>query len=359
MANLELVAFFIVIASVLSFEFAISASVLELVGGLIAHNMFEIHTMPDLDAFAKLGIICLMYVAGLEIDLDLMRKNIKSSIHIGFLSFAVPFALVAVVSYFLLGLNLEQTLLVGIALSTTSVAIVYPILLESGELSSIGRRILSAAMVTDLFSMIALSVLFSKLTWITLSLVAGLFILTWSMPRLGQKIFSRYEGNPIELEFKIILLLMLGLTIASERAGIEAALVAFLMGMITSQLVVGHADLSKKFRFIVFGLFAPIFFFTVGLSIEYSEITQNMSLFLIFFVVCFVGKYVGTYFPSRIYFPDKAKTMGVLFNSRLSLGIVAATFGHEAGIINQAVYSPLIGTIILAAVISAVLMRKK
>jgi len=358
MKHLELAAVFIVVAGFASIELGVSAAVLELVGGVIAHNVFGVGHMVDLDTFSMLGIIWLMYVAGLEIDFDLMEENIKSSLLIGFMSFFVPFGLVAVVCHGLLGFTLPQTILAGIALSTTSVAIVYPALLAEGRMNPTAKKILAAAMVTDLFSMMALSLYFSSLTWITIVLVAALFVLSWLAPNLGKKIFRHYKGNAVELEFRLIMVVMLGLAIAGESAGIEAALIAFLLGMITSELVVGHADLYDKFKFIVFGLFAPIFFFTVGLSIEFSQVMNNKWLLLVFLAVCYVGKFVGTYLPARIYFPKRARQMGFLFNSRLSLGIIAATFGHETGLFNQAIYSPLIGTIILAAIVSALLARK-
>ena len=358
MESLRLAAFFIVLAGVLSVELCISASVLELLAGVIAHNLFDVKVLNGLDLFANLGLVCLMYLAGLEIDLDSLRETIKPSMTIGFLSFITPFLFVTGFSYLILDFNMQQTFLLGVALSTTSVAVVYPLMAEAGRIGSSGRMILSAAMVTDLFSMIFLSFIFSEFTWITIALVAGMVAFTLLFPHFGKRLFKYYKGNPVELEFKIILLIILGLTIASESAGVESAITAFLVGMITSQIVVGHKDLTEKFRFLVFGLFAPVFFFTVGLTLEFGMIMKNIGLFTILFLVCYIAKYVGTYVPARIYLPHKASRMGILFNSRLSFGIIAATIGYNEGLFTGDVYAPLVGVLIFAAIVSCILFKR-
>jgi len=351
-------ALFIVLSGAISIELGVSAAIVELLAGILAGPLLGVTHMPELDVLATLGIISLMYVAGLEIDFDLLRRNIKSSSSIGFSSFAVPFVLVSFVCFYLLGFTTEQTLLIGIALSTTSVAIVYPILYADG-IDELEKKILASAMVADLFSMIVLSLIFSKISWLTVILVIALFLFSLAVPYFGKRIFSHFKGNVIEIEFKLILFIIVGLTIASENAGLESAIVAFLAGMITSEVVANHEDLDKKLRFIVFGLFAPIFFFTVGLTIDVTSVFENVGLLLVLLVTCMVGKFVGTYVPAKRFLPGKAKYMGYLFNSRLSLGIVASTFGFQAGIIDQSVYAPLIGTIVLASIVTSVFLRMK
>ncbi len=357
MDNLEIAAFFIVLAGIMSTEFIISAAVLELIAGVIAHNVVGISHMEDLELFANLGIVCLMYVAGLEIDFDRLRNSLGPSTAIGFLSFFIPFASVLAVCTIALGMETKAGLLCAIALSATSIAIVYPIIKVYG-MDATGRQILSAVMITDLFSMLALSLEFTDFTLPTVGIVVGLIIFSQMFPFFGKKIFAKYQGNPVELEFKVILFIMLGIAIASENAGIESAMVAFLLGMITSQVVVEHANLQRKFRFIVFGLFSPIFFFTVGLKIEVGMILDNIPYFLIFLVTTFVGKFIGTYLPAKRFMPHEAAFMGVLFVSPLTIGIVTATLGKTENVISDDIFAPLVGAIVASAVISGVLVRK-
>ncbi len=359
MESLTIAASFIAIAGVLSFELGVSTSILEIVAGIIARSIFGITNLDEINVLAHLGVVSLMYAAGLEIDLDLLRKYLKSSFAIGFSSFFTPFVIIFFTSILVFELWVWQAMLVAIALSTTSLAIVYPVLLESGPLSPLRKNILCAAMVTDLFSMIALSLFFSDFGGYTIALIIFLGLLTVFVPLLGSKIFKHYKGNTVELEFRMVLVLILGLTIISKEAGIEAAIIAFMAGMITSGIVVNHHDLQEKFKFFVFGFLAPVFFFSVGLSVSFIDIIQNIPFLVFFFIVCFIGKYVGTYIPAKKYIPGKEGFISLLFNSRLSLGIIAATFGYETGILPRNIYAPVIGIIMLAAVSSAVVIKKK
>jgi len=354
MDNLEIAAFFIVVAGIASAEFIVSAAILEIIAGVIAHNLVGLEPMADLEIFANLGLVCLMYVAGLEIDFDRLRLSLVPSTVIGFFSFAVPFAAVFMISLFGLGLSSEEALISAIALSATSVAIVYPIMKVNG-MDDTAKHILSAVMICDLFSMLALSLEFTEFTLPTVGLIGGLFVFSKMFPSFGRRVFSKYKGNPVELEFKVILFIMLGIAIASEKAGIESAMAAFLLGMITSQVVVEHANLQRKFMFIVFGLFSPIFFFTVGLGIDIGMVTGNIGLFFVFLIAASATKFAGTYLPAKRYLPGHAAFMGVLFNSPLTIGIVAATLGYREGIIGDSLFAPLVGAIVTAAIISGII----
>ena len=357
--SLWIAAFSVLGAGVLALELGISSAITELVAGLAVASFTDFQPDSYIEALGSLGLLTLMYIAGLEIDFDLVRSKLKSSLTIGLSSFLTSFIAVLVFTRYALGLTSEQSLLLGVALSTTSIAIVYPQLLLKGPLGEQRKGLLASAMITDLASMLALSFFFSNLTTVTLVLVVLLAALTYAVPKLGAKIFSRFKGNAVEFEFKIVLFIIISLAIVSEEAGIEAALVAFLAGMITSEVVVGHEDLQKKLGSIVLGFLAPIFFFWVGTTVNIWGILDNLVLLCVLLVICYSSKYVGTYIPCKKYFPKYAGMMGLLFNARLSLGLVAAIHGKESGILDESLYSAVVGCIILSSIVSSILLPKK
>ncbi len=349
----------IIFAGLVAIELKITSAIFEIIAGCMAANFFNFSSAEVINVLADFGILALMFFAGLEIDFDVLKKNAKFSTVIGSASFLSPFLAVYVITLCFLDFSCEQAPLAGIALSTTSMAIVYPMLLRSKErLNDTGKKILSAAMVVDLLSMIALSLLFSDLTTLTIGFILAFGIFSYFVPSLGKKMFSHYKGNAVEFEFKIILFLILGIGIAGEAIGIETVLLAFILGVITSGVIVGHIKLWDKLRGLTFGFLAPIFFFKVGTAVNLAALYENSILILLFVTTCFISRYIGTYTATKRYLPEQAAYIATIFNSRLSLGIVAATVGYELEIFHEGVYAAIIGAVILSSVIASVLTKR-
>ncbi len=353
MENIFTVIALILASGFIAIELGITTAILELIAGIIAGNFLSFHEFETLNVLADFGLLAIMYLAGLEIDTDILRKHAKSSIVIGTSSFIIPFMAIFLSSFYFLGFPYLQSVLIAITLSSTSIAIVYSIIARDGRLSDMEKQILSATMVVDVLCMASLSIIFSKITEVTLIFVVALFFFALLVPNLGRRIFKHYKGNAAELEFRIVLFIILGIGLASELVGLEAVILAFVMGVITSAFVVEHEKLWDKLRSITFGFVAPIFFFKVGTTVSVQAIVNNVVLIGFFFIVAFITKYLSTMLPAKKYIPTKAKFMGVLFNARLSFGIVAATLGFEMGIFNQDIYSTMIGVVILSSIVSS------
>lgn len=351
----------IVLSGFIAIELGFTTAIAELLAGMIAGHFIEFSEGGIIEALADLGILTLMYVAGLEIDLDQLQRRFKPSIVIGFASFIFPLLFVFGFLQSILFLEVKQALLVAIALSTTSISIVYPILRQAGCMTEDSRLILSSAMMTEIMGISALSLFFIPNPALILLLIVGLFVFAKLFPFLGGKIFRYYKGNVAEFEFKIILLLLLAVAVVSEQAGFEAAILAFLTGMVTSEIVVQHENLDIKLRGIVFGFFAPIFFFWVGLNINPMSLIDNLPMLLVFLLISFAAKYVGTYLAGRFFLPEKAKYMAALFNSNLTIGIIIAFFGYKAvpRILSFEMYSAIIGAVVLSSLLSTWMCRAK
>lgn len=350
----------IILAGFIAIKVNIASAIFEILAGLIVANFFNFSNTEVITVLADFGILALMFFAGLEIDFDVLKKNAKSSLSIGCASFFAPFLAIYLTAICFLSFSFEQALLAGIALSTTSIAIVYPLLLGSKEhLNDTGRKILSAAMVVDILGMVALSVLFSKITIFTIVVFASFVVFSYFVPYLGQKIFRNFQGNVVEFEFKIVLFLILGIGIIGEAMGIEAVIFAFILGMLTSGLVINHVKLWDKLRGITFGFLAPIFFFKAGTEIDFAALAENIWILLLLCAICFSSKFIGTYIFAKKYISEKAIYISTIFNSRLSLGIVAATVGYEMGIFDKGIYAAIVGAVVLSSLLAVILTKTK
>src|SRR5438477_4768964 len=145
--------------------------------------------------------VVLTFLAGAEVDVPQLRREWRASLSIGLVSFAAPFVTVGLLAYYGLGWNHRQAEIAGIALSTTSLAVVYAVLVETGlNQSLIGKRIMSATFVTDLATVTTLSILFVKPTvWIVPFAAASLALLV-ALPRFAPAFFARYGNRVIEPE---------------------------------------------------------------------------------------------------------------------------------------------------------------
>ena len=153
----------ILAASTISVEIGISVALVELTLGVVVGNVFDLVTPDWLAFFGSFAGIVLTLLAGAEVDVPQFRREWRASLAIGIVSFGAPFLGVLGFAYWALGWSGEASQIAGIALSTTSLAVVYAVLVETGlNQTLIGKRIMSATFVTDFGTAAALSILFVK-----------------------------------------------------------------------------------------------------------------------------------------------------------------------------------------------------
>ena len=351
----------VVFPGISSFALGIATPLLEIFAGIAGVNFLGLESTGIIDFLGEMGILSLMYLAGLEINLDFIKKEYKSSLSIGAASFFAPFVAMFVCAYWLLNFELLASLLLATALSTTSVAIVYPILLGQG-MNAANKTLLAAAMITDLLSIIALSVFFSEFTIYSILILLGLIVFSKPIKDLGHSLFEKIAKSNKEahgLKLKIVLLFLLGLQFTAEFAGFEAILFAFMFGIFTSELIEKFDAIEKQLKTITFAFLTPFFFFKVGLTIDLLSLWNSVGYLVLFTIVVYGSKWFGTYLATKPFFVDKAQYAGHLFNSQLSIGIIAATLGLEAGIFNAEVYVAIVGTVILCSLISSIATHER
>jgi Kef-type K+ transport system membrane component KefB len=300
------------------------------------------------------GAIVLTFLAGAELDPVVFRRKWKEASAIGLISFFAPFLGCAAAARWLLGWSVEASWLAGIAMSTTSVAVVYAVMLEFGfNVTDYGKTVLAACFVTDLGTVVALGLLFAPFTLKTLLFVgvmaAACLILPWVTPRL----FRRYGGRPSELEAKFLLLVLFGLGALAAWVDSEAVLPAYLMGMILAGTVGKDHALIRRLRTLCFGLLTPFYFIRAGSFVSVPALIAAPAAFLLMLTVKVLTKIVGVYPVTRA-FRSPAKEgiyTTLLMSTGLTFGTISALFGLSHDIVDQAQYSALVAAVVASAVV--------
>lgn len=357
------VALCLIFAAALSFEIKVSSAVLEIVAGMIlAIFIVDIESVTWLQFLSNLGMMALMFVAGFELRIKRLKQTWVPCVSIGLVSFILPFIGIFSLCLFWLGIDIKAAALVGIGLSTTSLALVYHLLKERDLLESHeGQIMFGAASVVDIISMIALAILLGE--WGSGTALFA-FILTVSviaLPRFGGWIFRHYSTSIAELELRFLMAVIIGMGFMAEEIGhVHPALVAFTLGVFMSRVVEHHKAVKDKLMALVFGFFAPLFFLHAGTRIDFSDFKVEYLLAAAVMFVAATGlKYIGTRFPAKYFIKDRAHYSGVLFNYRLSFGIITANVGLETGIISHQMFSVIMIVVVASAVIPSIFLREK
>lgn len=303
---------------------------------------------------ASTGAVILTFLAGAELDPQVMRREWKQAVIVGLVAFAAPFLGCAAVARYIIGWNSDASWLTGIALSTTSVAVVYAVMLEFGfNRTDYGKVVLAACFVNDLATVLMLGLKFSPfglraVTFAGVSSVA-FFILPWLVPRF----FARYGGRPSELEAKLLLLVMFGLGALALWAGSEPVLPAYILGMILASTVGKDHSLVRRLRTLTFGLLTPFYFIRAGSFVSVSALATGLGILSLLLGAKMVTKFIGVYPVTRAFKAPFKEAMytTLLMSTGLTFGSISALFGLTHGIIDQKQYSYLIAAVIGSAIV--------
>lgn len=345
----------IVVAGYVSLRTGLSTAILELFFGSLG-RVLGITPTETLAFLAEIGAIVLMFIAGTEIEVYILRRKIKESILLGTFIFLIPFATLTFTHFIWKGEFTSASVLLGIALGATSVALVYTILYDLLILySPLGQILFSGAMICDIISVIGLSIALEKFSMLSLLYPVFLLALFYIIPKTGKLLLMLRSSW--ELELKIILLLIVVLAVISSILGVHAALTAFLLGILIAETAKGHKILREKIKGLGFGFFIPIFFFYSGLLIDFSSILSAFPLFLVLLILSFGGTYLGALIAVKLCYPLKFKRILVVFNAKMSITIIVAFEGLKAGILDPVLYSLITMVALFSAIFVTLILR--
>jgi glutathione-regulated potassium-efflux system ancillary protein KefC len=354
------------IASLLSIWLRVSSALSEIVVGTIAQLIIGaaigsavLGTDETWIKFLSgLGAIVLTFLAGAELDPDVFKLKWKEAAAIGVASFLFPFLGCAAGAYFVLGWEPMPSWLAGVAMSTTSVAVVYAVMLEFGfNTTEYGKTVLAACFVTDLGTVVALGLIFAPFTIKTVIFLGVGVMVFVVLPWLTPRFFRLYGNRPSELETKFLLLCLLGMGALATWADSEAVLPAYLIGMVLAGTVGKDHILIRRLRTLTFGLLTPFYFIRAGSFVSIPALIAAPAAFIFLLIVKVGAKIVGVYPVTKFYnAPNKeAAYTTLLMSTGLTFGTISSLFGLSHGIIDQGQYSALVAAVIASAVIPTVI----
>jgi Kef-type K+ transport system membrane component KefB len=349
-----------VLASLVSIRLGVSVAILEILVGVVAGNYLGISAGGEtwLPFLAGIGSVVLTFLAGAEIDPVAMRKTWKASASIGLVSFLAPFLSAWAFTYLVLDWTWAASLLAGVALSTTSVAIVYVVLIETGASKTpTGKLILSACFITDLGTALTLSVLFVRPNEYIFLLIAAVIAATITVPRLFDWMFARLRGRAGEPEVKLIFLTVVVLGAAAQLAGTQAVLPAYILGLALASVLDRNPTVLLKLRSLTLAFLTPFFFLSAGLDLSVAALVAGLGLVVVLFGVKVGAKLAGLLPTVRLFVGHDATYIALLMSTGLTFGTIASLYGLNAGIIDRFQFSVLLSVVVGTAIVPTVIAQ--
>jgi glutathione-regulated potassium-efflux system ancillary protein KefC len=354
------------LATLLAIWFRVSTALSEIVVGTIAQLIIGVivgrNALGSSSAWvtflAGTGAIVLTFLAGAELDPAIFRTKWKETVVVGLAGFFAPFLGAAAIAHYVLGWASGPSWLAGVALSTTSVAVVYAVMLELGfNVTEYGKAILAACFVNDLGTVLALGLIFAPFTFKTLVFVVVSAAAFVTLPYVTPRFFRKYGGRVSELEAKFILLALFGLGGLALWADSEPVLPAYVIGMVLAGTVGKDRALIRRLRTLTFGLLTPFYFIRAGSFVSVPALIAAPLAFTALFFAKMISKIVGVFPAVKAfrYARQEAVYYTLMMSTGLTFGTISALFGLSHGIITPDQYSHLVATVIGSAVIPTII----
>ena len=347
-------------ASLISIRVGISVALVEIGMGVLGGNFLHLSTTPWIDFLATFGAGLLTFLAGAEIDPDSLRRHIKLSLSVGAVGFFAPFLVAFAFARYIVGWDLQAAEIGGIALSTTSVAVVYAVMIETGLAArELGKVILAACFINDLGTVIALGILFADFSPLLLVFIGVMAVALFLLPRAMRWFVAHLSNRVSEPEIKFLFLVLFALGGLATSARSEAVLPAYLVGLAVAGVFVRDRVLVHRMRAIAFSLLTPFYFLKAGLFVALPAVVGGALLIVGFFAAKVGAKVVGVWPTTRLFgMPMReANYTTLMMSTGLTFGTISALYGLTHHYIDQSAYTVLVTVVILTAVVPTVLAQ--
>lgn len=358
-----------VISTVLANRLRISMALMEIILGILVGYIAFKMNMTDrlalnadwLKFLAGMAAIMLTFLSGTELDPDAMRKKFKEVTLVGLIGFLAPFLGASLVAYYLLAWDLKASLLAGIALSTTSMAVVYAVMLEYGlNKTSFGKSVLGACFVNDLGTVIGLGLIFAPFTYKTLIFVIALAVAIIAIPPATNFLIKRFAYKTAAIRTKWIIFLLLAFAVLAIWSDSEPVLPAYILGMVLAKTLEKDHLFIRRLRTMTIGFLTPLYFLRAGAFVSLPALIAAPLVFIVLLVAKVGSKIAGLYPVIRKFKKHKTEKWyyTLLMSTGLTFGTISALYGLSHGIISQEQYSYLVGVVIASAVIPTLIANR-
>ena len=332
-----------------------------------------VHSTEMLSNLSEIGVIVLMFAAGLETDIDELKRSGKASFLIALIGVLVPLAGGAAVAYFFNDSTdsnvMLQNIFIGIILTATSVSITVETLKEMGKLSTrAGNAILGAAIIDDILGIIALTVVISMADesvniGIVLLKILGFFAFTFVAAVGYHYAFKKWTDNSaVKLRRYVVISFVFCLVLAycaEVFFGVADITGAFFAGLALSGTKKSEY-ISKRFDTLSYLLLSPIFFAGIGLKVELPKMNGEIVLFTVLLcVVAALTKVIGCGLGAKIckYTSKESLQIGVGIISRGEVALIVANKGEAVGLMSDKFFAPVIIMVVFTTVVTPVLLK--
>jgi Kef-type K+ transport system membrane component KefB len=368
-----LIVFSGVFFSMLSIRTHIPWAVMLIIGGIIVGPSFlnVISINPTIDFIGQIGLIFLMFMAGLETKFSQFREFQKNLLILAFINGFIPFLAGAGVVW-LLGYEPLTALIVGIIFVSSSIAVVIPTLELSGVLhTKLGQSVVITTVLQDITSLVLLSLLLQTVSPVTEVplyvfypvLLGVLIALRLLIPKLREWVVQMTTGSPdlFQLEFRSTFLLLIGTVIAFELLGLHPIVAGFFSGLVLADSIKSKV-LKDKIKTISYGVFIPTFFIVIGLQTDLS-VFKNVGAVILTLVsivlALIISKYTSGYFAAKMVGFDKVESNFFAATSlpQLSTTLATAFVAFNLELLDQTLLTSLVILSVITVLLSPVLIR--
>lgn len=346
-----------------------------LVGILIGPAVLGwVHNNAFMHTFSEIGVIILMFIAGLESDLGMLKKYFKPALAVAFSGVVFPVVLI----YFfgkLFHFSFEQAIFLGVTFSATSVSISVEVLKELKRLKSKeGTTILGAAVIDDIISVIILSVLVSMFSnvakaqgghhssnlWMSFLLdalyfVVIFFLFEWIAPKMMRL------GEHLKVASSVTLMsivLCLGMAWLAEQVGLSDVVGAFFAGVAIAQTPYKQ-EVDSNIEPIGYAVFIPMFFVSIGLNMTFKGFFDDLIFIVSLTILALITKWLGCGLGAKVLGMnyDSMNIIGSGMVSRGEMALIIAQIGYEAHLLSSEYYSSVIFVIILTTLAAPFMLK--
>jgi len=273
---------------------------------------------------------------------------------VGLVGFFAPFFGCAALSYCVIGWDVQASLLAGIALSTTSMAVVYAVMIETGfNKTEFGKGILGACFINDLGTVIALGLIFAPFTYKSVVFIVATVIVLFLLPYTTKLITVVYANRTAAIRTKWVMLVVFGLGALALWSGSEAVLPAYVAGMVLAGSAAKDTFWIRRLRTLTVGFLTPVYFLRAGTLVSLNALLAAPLLFAALLAGKVVSKIFGLYPIIAMFRKDHNERWyyTLLMSTGLTFGTISAMYGFSHGIVTQEQYSFLVAAVIASAVI--------
>ncbi|HET8828025.1 MAG TPA: cation:proton antiporter [Pelobium sp.] len=369
----SVILFIILLAPILLGKIKIPAIIGLIISGIIIgpHGFNILQNNSAIDLFSTIGLLYIMFIAGLELDLIEFKKYKHKSLVFGFLTFFIPLAIGLPVCYYLLGYNLQTSFLVASMFSTHTL-IAYPIVSKLGISKNEAVAItVGGTILTDTAVLIILAVIMGSENgglntqfWVRLGITLSIFsaVMFLVIPRIAKWFFSKLESEKSS-HYIFVLSVVFFAAFLAEVAGVEAIIGAFVAGLALNKLIPHSSALMNRIEFVGNTLFIPFFLISVGMLVDVSVVLSGPVALIVagtLTIVAITGKWVSAYFVQKIYSysKDQRNLIFGLSSSHAAATLAIILVGFNAGILDENILNGTIILILVTCVVSSIFTQK-